>query len=324
MTVENSFALDGMIKALEANLWMLNTIGKGPGESNLDYRKVYDGIPINPELVSIMDQGALDLEMSDGNLAEGFVVKNISDYDQPLEWEVPDGEVIPTDSLSGEFGTLIRVRGSMEGSAPLSWKDKDSLADAIGAIRSYLKYAATAGGDNIQFLPGGMLCIPRLKKELYRLRKVYDLGEQVDVEGEISEIRILGRGNRPIGEFYGCPVFSPEGQSLEESVRECVIGVPFTADYDMVTTLAEMYQASAVIKQLVEFVVRSNELVNPVLEIINNSNDIKEEEIPRLLQTLGNHNIKPPDFTRISDMIITLKYIMDTKDGRVNTDDPPL
>lgn len=338
--VENSFALDGMSKALRANLWMLNTIGKGPGESNLDYRRVYEGIPINPELVSIMDQHAFDIEMfrgdlsgmftvtsvsEDGTLAKGGPQENVAiadeqqgiDYNQPFDWEISNAETVPTDSLNDVLGFHIRAIGSREGNALLMVKDKPDLVNAIERIKGYLKYARSVSGNDIQFLPGGILCIPRLENELHRFRRIYDLGKEVTYTSslgeEISQMRIPGEGNIPITEFYGYENFSTEGKSLKESVAEGVIGLPFTMDYEVTNALAEAYGPGAVISELVNFVARPNMPIDPVLKLINTSDDIKREDLPKLLRSIGDYNILSSDLNRVAEMIITLRDRMNTQ-----------
>lgn len=355
--VENSFALDGMYKALRANLWMLNTIGKGPGESNLDYREVYDGIPINPELVSIMDQNAYELEMLGGNLAERFVVENEPgghvlveqgvpvnrgsredgtlddkgegqgpDYDQPLEWEISDEEVVPKKYLNGAEFLYISAIGDREGPI-MAMRNKEDIKWAIDVIKGYLKYAKTVSGDDMQFLCGGRFYEPRLERELRRLRRVYDLGEQVtylsDSGQETSEMQIPGKENRPFREIYGSEGFSITGKTLEENVRRCVIGDSFVADYDMVRILAKAYKPDDVIAQLVRFIARPNMPVDGVLEVVTNLNDRGKGDLPLLLQSIGDYNIKPPDLVRVANMILSLKS-MDTKSGQINADNPPL
>lgn len=353
--IANSFDLDGMARALRANLWALNQIGKGPEEPNLDYREVYDGIPINPELVSIMGQDALDLEISGGNLAERFVVKNKpeghvlveqsstvngglqkdgtpggegqdTDYNQPLEWEISDEEIVPIDYLKSTALLYIEAIGDRKGPI-MTMRNKEDIAGAINTIRGYLKTCKTVSGDDMQHLPGGMFCVPRLENELRRLRRVYNLGEQVEYLSDLgekdSEIQIPVKENRPFRETYGYEGFSITGKTLEENVRRCVIGEPFFADYDMVRTLVKAYKPDEVIAQLVRSIARPNMPVDGVLRIIEDLGDVGEKDLPLLLQSIGDYNIKLSDLVRVANMILHLRFIVDTKSGKINADNLP-
>lgn len=355
VSISDEKSLNQMAQSLDSHLKALNT-DKRTWILDKNYRNNYGNVSIKPELVSIMDQDALDREMSGGDLSESLIVKSVqdegpssaeqevpvtedpkedvdsadeqqgTDYNQPLEWEISDEEVVANGSLSVELGYYIRIIGDLDGGSLPSMRNKEDLEAAISLIRGYLKYANSVPANDVQFLRGGMLCKPRLEGELRRLRRLHDLGEQVTdtskAWGGTTEMRITGTESIP--EIYGYEVFNPEGKPLEEIVKEWIVGIPFTSDYDVAEFLGENNQADAAINQLVEFIARPGVPIGPVLELIKGSDDIKEEDVPRLLQTIGNYNIKPSDFGRVANMIIDLKYIVDTKDRQANAANPPL